>query len=138
MIAAILCSLSHAQSDIWLDTLDASEITGSDTVVWKGNYSFPEFGGQWSVDIEYSGLDDDDATISIGGGNFADSTWNQMDDDDLPFTLDVTTNSAEVNGVSKTSVAFYGYYWPFRMVGVKVDPGSVTTGDIIIRWTQAY
>lgn len=138
VIAAFTCSLSHAQQDVWIDTLDFSEIAGSDTVIWKKDPSFSEFGGQWSIDIKYDTLDDDDATVSIGGGNHSDSSWNELDDSSLPFTLDVTTNTAEVNGTSKVSVAFYGFYWPFVSVGVKVDPGSVTDSYLIIRWIQSY
>ena len=139
-VAALFCSGILAQQDIWLDTLDVSEIAGSDTVIWKTDpdFGFYEYGGAWSVDVEYSTLDADDATFSIGGGNHADSTWNQVDNDDLPYTLDVTTNSADVNGVSKTSQAFYGFYWPFRSSGFKVDPGTTTSGNIIIRWIQNY
>ena len=139
-ITALVCGLTFGQGDKWVDTLDFSEIAGSDTVIWKkdpgsGMY---EYGGAWSLDVKYDTLDADDATISLGGGNHADSSWNQLDNDDLPFTLDVTTNTAEVNGTSKASVAFYGYYWPFMTVGIKVDPGSVTDSYLIIRWIQNY
>lgn len=140
VIAALACSLIYAQSDIWTDTLDFSEISGSDTVIWKKDPAsgMSEYGGAWSIDIKYDTLDADDATVSLGGGNHADTTWNELDDSNLPFTLDVTTNAADVNGTSKTSVAFYGYYWPFQTVGIKVDPGSVTDSYLIIRWIQNY
>jgi hypothetical protein len=141
ILAAILvCGLTFGQQDKWVDTLDFSEITGSDTVIWKADPAsgFYEYGGAWSIDIKYDTLDADDATVSIGGGNHADTTWNQLDDSNLPFTLNVTSNAADVNGTSKTSVAFYGYYWPFMTVGIKVDPGSVTDSYLIIRWIQNY
>lgn len=133
-VLAAICSLSFSQRYIWIDTLDLTEIAGSDTIVFAADSTeFPMFGGQWSFDIEYSSLNDDDATVSVGGDNRGNG-WNALNDTDYPFTLDVTSNTAAVNGTNRTSQLFYGYYYPFITVGYKIDPGSVTSGSVIIKW----
>ena len=132
--AALLCSFAFSQRYVWIDTLHLDDITGSDTIVWAADSTeFPMFGGQWSIDVRYDSLDADDATFSIGGDNQGVG-WQAIDNDDLPFTLDVTSNTLSINGTNRTVACFYGYYYPFITIGIKVDPGTVTDGEIIWKW----
>lgn len=136
VMAAFTCSLSHAQQDVWIDTLDLTEITATDTIIWKGDsISFTEFGGPWSLDVRYDSLDADDATFSIGGDNQGVG-WNKLTIDSIPYTLDVTTNKDTINGNARVVKTFYGSYYPFITLGIRVNPGSVTTGSIIWKYIR--
>ena len=133
---AAVCSFAFSQRTAWVDSLAPGDIVGADTVVWyRTGIAFPQFGGQWSIDVIYTDLDDDDATISIGGNNQG-TGYNALDDSAFPYTLDATTDTQTINGVASAVKTFYGYYYPFTTLGVYIDPGSVTSGKIYWKYLQ--
>jgi hypothetical protein len=121
---------AQAQRDPHLDSLDLSEISGTDTVVFR-----KDFGDFWGVEFEYSGLDADNATLGLGTSNYG-NTYNEWANDNFPFILNVTGNTAAVNGTNKTTVAFTKREYGFRYFCIKITKGSVTSGKIYWYYTQ--
>jgi len=71
----------------------------------------------WGLEVDYSALDDVDATLDLAGVNIADgSVFNRLDDDRLPFTLVDST------------VAFEKSNFSFRFLALKLTVNSCTSG----------
>lgn len=121
------------------DSINVAGITGTDTVIVISRDYVP-WGRTFILEVEYSDLDDDDATFDIGtrlnveggfSGDVGDSTFNSIGSVfgiGLPITLDVTTNTDSYYGTN----SFMLYYPKFKgnYLLFKITPGSVSTGYI--------
>lgn len=127
---------------------DMSNITGTDTVLFTdGTKELLAFGTSVTVEIDYTGLNADDATFSVGGSNFG-YTFNNLDATLFPYTMNVA-DSAEVNGVSAkaekqeskfisatsryTTKSWVITNHPFDYIPLKIVKGSVTSGTLRVR-----
>jgi len=125
------------------DSINVAGISGTDTVIPipKSNINF---GSSWSIEIEYSDLDADDATIDVGtrleiaGGTYesiGDSTFNsygQILGTALPYTLDVTTNADSYYGKASLLIEHIDKFMGTELL-LKINPGAVTSGYIRYR-----
>ena len=136
LITLCLAGMAQDPRYEWVDSLVVDSVTGSptDTVLYPSSYGGrnANWGGRWSAEYSYIGLDADDATLEPGGTNWTDSTncFNAWDDNSIPFTLDVTSNTVTINGDSKCLVAWSKAYFPFKKFGIRITFGSVTSGTI--------
>ena len=110
---------------------DMSEISGTDTVLFFTFYSKTTTG----IEFDYSDFDADDATLSPGNTNFG-YTFNKVDDSRFPYTLDVTTNEASVNGTTYATLFITKDTWGSKYAAIKVTKGSVTSGTLTYKWVR--
>ena len=125
---------SHAittlTDSISVDSLVAWSITDTIYVIDK---AYINFGGDWSIEVEYSELDADDATLDLGTTlDVTDSCFNSYGHIlgiSFPVTLNVTSDTDDVYG----KASFLAEH-PDRMMGtkllIKVSINSCTTGWI--------
>lgn len=128
--------------------IDASELVASDSVYFyeddNQRVPFKIFGGNIAVEVEYYGVDANDATVDIGVSNFGYS-FNSLDTAKLPLLLDLQNDSLLVNGVIKgqTAGVTATKIWqstlpvPFKYLGLKLTLNSVSSGTIKI-WIYQY
>jgi len=87
--------------------------SGADTTVYIPLFTRTN----WSIEFDYSALDDVDATLDLGGASEKDGTsFVRLDDDRLPFTL------------SGSTVGFEKGYFSFRYLAIKLTKVSCTAG----------
>jgi len=92
--------------------------TGTDTTVYYMFYTVDN----WSLQFNYSALDDVDGLLDLGGCDVNDGTiFDRLDDDRLPFTL------------ADSTVAFEKDNYSFRYLAIKFTPVSCTSGTIFYR-----
>lgn len=137
LTVGIMLSLSlwgqRTFTETWSKSIEPSAISGSDTVIYKCNLS----GYSFYLEAEYHDLDANDATLDVGlsiDGN----TFNSFGGDNLPKTLNVGSDSTDVNGTQRTTVG-YLHTRPIPLgndgcFAIKCTPGSVTSGyvDIVV------
>lgn len=137
LISFIVLNVSARETN---DSINVAGISGSDTVIVISK-SFLNWGKKFTIEIEYSDLNQDDATFDLGtrleidGGTYesiGDSTFNSFGDIlgvSLPYTLDATTNADSYYG--KASVLIW-HPDPSggKEILFKIDPGTVSSGYI--------
>jgi len=131
ILFALLSFGVFAQSGApYVYTIDVSTIT-TDTTIF---YGFRTEKGS-SVTFDFTNFDADDATLSFGYST-NDSTMTAIDDTRNPFTLNTSTYTETVNGITKSRIAFRADKWNFKYVCWKLTLVSVTTGDLRVAYTR--
>jgi len=141
LTAILITVMSYGQRRSITDSIDVSQITGTDSTYYF-SYSKKLFGPGWSVEIEYGTLDDDDATISFGASNnpTEGSSYNAFTfvaPGAFPYTMDATTNDY----TNKLGDTVATNIWQmdkmhYRWIACKVAKGSVTSGKVYIYFVQ--
>lgn len=110
------------------DSLELNGITSSDTLLYFKWFQVTE---PFTIEFDYSDLDTDDATLDVGFSNY-NNTYNSSDDEDLPFTLNVTSSGYTNNdGDTKASIVVQKEYQGFKYLIVKLEKGTVGAGKYI-------
>ena len=101
-------------------SFDMSEISGTDTTFFYSWYTqFP-----WELQVDYSTLDADDATIDIGS-SMDGTLYTSYDLTDMPYIL---------NTAVKTSLTVFSREgFSATNLGIKITKGTVTTGVLTIK-----
>ncbi len=121
-----------------LPTVNVNLATASSTTIgWFTNYrpSIP-----WSVDVDYSNLNADNATFSLIVSGFGDGSYSYYSScsNSFPFVLNKSAAAyTDTRGRSRATKLFFDIALPpFVQFGYKITKGSVTTGTLKIKLQQ--
>lgn len=139
ILGLIICVSSFGQRKNWIDSLDISEVVGSDTSFYV-SVNDRDFGTAYSVEINYETLSQDDWTFAIGysNGEVAGDSYNESSNSDIPYTLDVTSNSYTNFNDSTVATKMFRDQLPLssRWIIFKITAGTSGTGYVIWRYFQ--
>jgi len=97
------------------------------------------YGNGGYIEIEYTNVDADDATLDLGTQGFT-RTFNSYGSIlglTFPYTLDKTTNLASATSTASLLIFIPPYYTAQRLM-IYVTPGSVTAGTALPILIRTY
>lgn len=128
-------------------TFDLNTIVGSDTVLYvdNANKNMICYGGALLIEVNYTDLTADDATMNVGLSSWG-MTFNTVSSTSFPYTLNSSGDAAAVNGAvtGKTASAYASKSWiissfPGVYLAIKLTKGSIAASDYItIKITQSW
>ena len=121
--------ISQAQVKVFTDSIRLASISGSDTTI------FITFRSEQarSIEFDFTNFNANDATLDFG---YAMNRNGFASVDGFPCTIDSTTYSKTVNGVTKRLLFVRADKWSGAYIAFKVTKVSATSGTLIYRWIQ--
>jgi len=122
IILFVFIGLTTFSQRIYTDSILFSGITGSDTTLFIPFKT--EMGS--GIIFDFTSFDADDAILDFGYSNDGIGMVS-IDDNRNPFTLDSTTYTKTVNGVTTVKLGFNNLKWSYKYICFKLTVSSVTT-----------